>query len=557
MRFSDITAPAPEAAGVRAAYDTLVAAVRGAATPAEALAAVDRWERVRRTNATYAHLAHLRYSQNVDDAQARAAKEAMDELEPVIKEHEVAMMRAMLESPHRAALEAELGSTAFALWECEITTFDPAIAEDLIAESRLVNEVMALTARATVEFDGRERNLSELVGLLEHHDRDTRYRGARAYWQWFEDNGAVLDRLFAELTRLRCRMASTLGYESFTELGYRIMSRIDYDQGDVERFRAQVRDTLVPLCAELRRRQAATLGIDRVMYWDEKVFDPAGAAVPMGGEQWMVERAREMFAELHPELQRFFDMMADGGFLDLPSRQGKAGGGFCTSFPSEGVPFIFANFNGTSGDVRVFTHEAGHAFQCWMSREQRLTEYLWPTIEACEIHSMSLEFLTYPSMGRFFGDAAERFLRDHLAEALLFIPYGVAIDHFQHLVYARPEATPEERHQMWREMERTYLPWRDYGDLPRASSGAFWQRQMHVFFRPFYYIDYTLAQTCALQFWVRALEDPRAAVEDYVALCRRGGEAPFQELARSAGLRSPFEEGCLDAVVARASATLG
>ena len=191
-------------------------------------------------------------------------------------------------------------------------------------------------------------------------------------------------------------------------------------------------------------------------------------------------------------------------------------------------------------------------------RENFPIDYLWPTAEACEIHSMGLEFLTWPQMDRFFGSGdGDRFRAIHLEESLLFLPYGVAIDHFQHKVYENPDATPAERHAMWQEMERTYLPWRDYGDLARPGEGGFWQVQLHVYRYPFYYIDYTLAQTCALQFWKRSEEDFAEAMEAYVALCRRGGEAPFQELVKGAGLISPFEPGCLSDVVTHARERMG
>jgi M3 family oligoendopeptidase len=257
------------------------------------------------------------------------------------------------------------------------------------------------------------------------------------------------------------------------------------------------------------------------------------------------------------ELGPFFRRLNEGGFLDLMARQGKAGGGFCTSFPVAGMPFIFANFNGTQDDVNVFTHEMGHAFQNFQSRSQGLTDYLWPTYESAEIHSMSLEFLTWPHMECFFGDEADRFRRTHLTDAILFLPYGTAVDHFQHEIYGRPDLGPAQRHDLWREMEATYLPWRDWGDLDYPARGGRWQNQRHIYLAPFYYIDYVLAQTCALQFWVRAEEDHAAALSDYVALCRRGGEAPFRELARSAGLTSPFDDGCLAGIVDRARAALG
>ena len=238
----------------------------------------------------------------------------------------------------------------------------------------------------------------------------------------------------------------------------------------------------------------------------------------------------------------------------------KAGGGFCTSFPTYNVPYIFANFNGTQGDVEVFTHEMGHAFQYWQSRNLPVFDYLWPTLESCEIHSMSLEFLTWSQMDEFFakdsdhGSASEadRFREIHLAHSILFLPYGCAVDRFQHLVYANPTATPEERNQMWQQIEARYLPWRDYGDLAHPSQGGLWQEKQHIYCYPFYYIDYTLALCCAMQFWVKASSDQESTLEEYIALCRRGGQAPFQELVKSANLVSPFQPGCLAEVVSKA-----
>jgi M3 family oligoendopeptidase len=175
---------------------------------------------------------------------------------------------------------------------------------------------------------------------------------------------------------------------------------------------------------------------------------PQVVLLPLGDHDWMLKQAQTMFDAIHPELGRFFKMMVEQHLLDLQNCPGKAGGGFCTSFPTHDVPYVFANFNGTKNDVQVFTHEMGHAFQMWRSRHLPVFDYLWPTLESCEIHSMSLEFLTGSQMDQFFGDQAEHFRQQHLAWSILFLPYGVAVDHFQHLVYANPEATPQDRHQM-------------------------------------------------------------------------------------------------------------
>lgn len=466
------------------------------------------------------------------------------------------LKRQLLASPRRAEYEARIGKQAFLLWEADVTTFEPAIEADLVAEARLSAEYTELLASAKLPFDGQILNLEGIGKYTQHADREVRHQAQQVRWQFFERNAEALDRIYGELVQLRHGMARKLGYENYIALGYRRMQRVDYDEKDVERYRDQIAELVVPLAAQIVERQARNLGVDRVYFWDEPVFDPRGNPAPVGDHDWMLAQAQGMFDEMAAPLGDFFRLMVARHLLDLKNRPAKAGGGFCTSFPTYGLPYIFANFNGTKGDVEVFTHEMGHAFQNWQSRSTPVYDYLWPTLESCEIHSMSLEFLSWPYMERFFGDEAERFRTIHLAESLLFLPYGVAVDHFQHLVYAHPEATAAERKRLWQSVEKRYLPWRDYGDLAYPAAGGRWQLQRHIYNSPFYYIDYTLAGCCALQFWAKAQGDYQKALADYVALCRRGGEAPFQELARSAGLVSPFTPGALSSVVEQARRAL-
>jgi M3 family oligoendopeptidase len=309
---------------------------------------------------------------------------------------------------------------------------------------------------------------------------------------------------------------------------------------------------VVPLANAIAQRAARRHGIAQLAVWDEQLLAKAPAPRPLGDARWIMERTIETFADLDPRLGDFARMMDGNELTDLVTRAGKAGGGYCTKLATYGVPFIFTNFNGTKGDITVLMHELGHAFQGYSSRDKAVIDYLSPTMEAAEVHSMSLEYLTWPFMERFFGDGAQAYRDSHLSEALLFLPYGVAVDHFQHLVYERPNATPAERHAMWQSMERRYLPWRTYGDLERPSHGAFWQSQLHIYRAPFYYIDYTLALCCALQMWASSYDDTAGTLERYVALCARGGEAAFGNLVTSAGLTSPFDPGALSRVVARA-----
>lgn len=552
LRFDEIAAPRPTRQTLQQQASEVLALLDGG----DRAGALKLWETHRRAYETWASLVHLRFAQDTTDAAAKADRDYADSLAPEATEHEVAIKRRLLAD--RAATEAVTGAFATRLWDCDIATFDPAIKADLEEESRLSAEYTAILASAKIPFRGETLNLAGLDAPAQDPDRGTRHDAEAARWGFFADHGLELDRIYDQLVRLRDGMARKLGYASYTPFGYRRMRRTDYGPDDVARYRTEVATHVVPLVAKLLEQRRATLGLDKVHYWDESLVDPAGNPAPAGGHDFLVAQARRMFDTMHPRMGQFFRTMEQGGFLDMKNRPGKAGGGFCTSFPTEGVPFIFANFNGTHHDIGVFTHEMGHAFQNWESRDKALSDYLWPTMEAAEIHSMSLEFLTYPHMDLMVGPAAaDRFRRMHLIGALAFLPYGVCVDHFQHEIYANPTASPAERHAIWQRLEKLYLPWTDYGDLAYPAKGGRWQAKPHIYNSPFYYIDYTLAQCCAMQFWLRARTDPAEALEAYVRLCARGGEAPFQDLVASAGLTSPFAPGALAGVVREAAVVLG
>ncbi|MCA9203638.1 MAG: M3 family oligoendopeptidase, partial [Planctomycetales bacterium] len=496
--FSEIQVPTPTPEDVRQQYEALNQQLAIATDANTAMAVVADWDQLRRRLDTWQNLTHLQFSRDTRDADAKAALEYCDELRPKLTELEVAMKRRLLDGPWLGEIRQRFGDQVIALWQSHVLTYEPAIEQAMVREAKIGNDYTELLASASFEFRGETTNIEGIRKYLVDADRQTRHDAAEMLWSWFASQREPLDTLYDEQVKLRDSMARTLGFENFIGLGYKRMNRVDYDLHDVERYRAAVRDQVVPLATELRKRQAQQLGVDQLMFWDEGIHDPTGNPKPQGDHDWMIDRAKEMFDAMGGGLGEFFHMMDRCHLMDLKNRPTKAGGGFCTDFPAFGVPYIYANFNGTKGDVEVFTHEIGHAFQSYCSRHQPLCDYLFPTYESCEIHSMSLEFLTWPEMERFFGDGAERFRRIHLIQSLLFLPYGVAVDHFQHLVYAQPNATPAERRAMWQEMERTYLPHRSYGDLPHVGDGGMWQLQRHIYLNPFYYIDYTLAQTCAL-----------------------------------------------------------
>ncbi len=494
-------------------------------------------------------LASVRNSIDTTDDFYDNEKTFWDEVEPVYQGLISTYYEALVASRFKKELEDKWGKQIFTIAELSLKVFKPEIIELLQKENKLVSEYVKLTASAKIQFEGEERNLSQMTPFTQSKDRNTRIMALKAITAFFESNEDAFDRIYDDMVKVRHEIALKLGFKNYIELGYARLTRSDYDADMVANYRKQVYEDLVPLANALRARQAKRLGLDSLKYYDEQLEFNTGNATPKGDPQWILENGKKMYREMSPETDTFFTYMTDHQLLDLVAKKGKAGGGYCTFVSKYKSPFIFSNFNGTSGDVDVLTHEAGHAFQVFSSRDYKLPEYVWPTYEACEIHSMSMEFFAWPWMENFFKEDVEKYKFSHLAGALLFIPYGVTVDEFQHFVYEHPEATPAERKAKWSEIEKKYLPHRDYDDNDFMNRGGFWFKQGHIFSTPFYYIDYTLAQVCAFEFWNKSRVDREAAWNDYLTLCKAGGSQSFLGLIETANLHNPFVDGTIRHIV--------
>ena len=494
-------------------------------------------------------LVSIRHSIDTTDEFYDKENEYIDEISPILFGFISEFYKALVNSKFRADLEKKYGKFLFDLAENTLKTFNEEIIPDLQEENRLSSKYSKLIASAKIQFDGEEKNLSEMVPYTQSKDRNVRIEASKKVAHFFKENKDKFDKIYDGLVKVRTTIAQKLGYKNYVELGYARLSRLEYDSKMVASYRKQVLENIVPLHTELRQRQAKRLGLDKLKFYDEPIKFNSGNADPHGDPEWILNHGKTMYNELSKETAEFFSFMTEKNLLDLLSKKGKMSGGYCTYIPEYKSPYIFANFNGTSHDVDVLTHEAGHAFQVYQSRGYEIPEYLWPTYEACEIHSMSMEFLTWPWMDLFFENDAEKYKFIHLSEALLFIPYGVTVDEFQHWVYENPNATPDDRRAKWLEIEKKYLPTRDYGEVDDLKEGIFWFRQGHIFNSPFYYIDYTLAQVCAFQFWIKSQENREKAWNEYLALCKLGGSKPFFELMKAANLKNPFEQGTIASVI--------
>ena len=554
-KFSDIPYKRPDTEDIKKQLVSLSAEFEAAQNYAQARDAFVHKDLLTRHIMSVSTVAQIRHSIDTRDKFYDDETLFWNRAMPELQEYLEQWARLMCSSRFRDELEVEFGEVVFINAEMEIKSFHSSMIPLMQEENDLTMEYEKLLAGAQIPFKGKVYTLSQLAPLKNDPDDSIRLEAWKAEGCWYKENQARLDELYDRLVSIRDQMSAKIGLKDYVELGYYRMTRNCYDRNDIARFRKAVREYVVPVADSIRRRQAERLGVQYPLsFADNALMFRTGNAKPAGDADYILEAARNFYDALSPETGEFWRDMLEGEYLDLLSTEGKEGGGYCAGIYDYEMPFIFANFNGTRDDVETVTHEAGHAFAEWINRKRVPEETIWPTMEACEVHSMSMEFFAWRNTEGFFGADSEKFRYTHLAESLMFIPYGTMVDHFQHSVFEEPSMTPEERHAEWKRLLGIYMPWlRLDGEIPFYSEGMGWQRQHHIYSFPFYYIDYCLAQTVALEFWAMIQDDPDRAWEHYMAYTRHGGSDVFTNLLKKAGLASPFEEETIKGVCRRAS----
>ena len=557
-KFSELEYVRPDMEKAGEAVKACVKAMKTAASYAEFRDAYMEYVKLDTELATAKSIAHIRNTVNLMDEyyekEMAYFNAEMPKYQLLVKE----MGTVILESPFKKDMEAEFGRILIQNLEAGQLLSCEAVVEDKVREADLASLYSKTVAAASADFHGEKLNT---YGLLKHMQSTDRTERREAFLAWdglFESIAPEIDRIYDGLVKLRAGMAEKLGFENFVPMGYLARRRYDYTAKELSVFRKQVREVIVPACEALFERQREALGLDKLHYYDESVGSPEGNPVPVGGRDYLVAQAQKMYRELSPESGEFFDFMVQYDLFDLEAKKGKRVGGYCTTLPLYHAPFIFSNFNGTEADVNVLTHEAGHAFAGFTAAKfQKIPELCHSTSEINEIHSMGMELWTYPWMELFFGEQADQYRREHLADALKKIPYMVCVDEYQHRVYEKPDMTAMERRKVWRELEKVYMPWRDYDGNEFLENGGFWMQKQHIFLYPFYYVDYAMAQIGAFEFYTKMKENRTAAWEDYYNLCKAGGSKGYFELLAEAKLHNVLEEGAVREALAGVLAELG
>ena len=501
-------------------------------------------------------IAEIRHDIDMTDEFYGKEQDYYDENAPLVQNLVVSYRTKLYHSPYRAYLEEKIGPVAYKNIELAMKSVDEKIIPLMQEENALQTRYNKLLATAKINWNGEELNLSLMNPYLHNSDRSVRAKAWEAYSEFFAVNQEELDELYDKLVRNRTQQAQKLGYENYLTLGYYRMQRNCYDRNDIAVFRDQVKQHIVPFASKLHERRRRRLGLDHLSYIDEGVYFKNGNPAPVGTPEQILEAGRKMYNELSPETAEFMNFMCDNELFDVLGRKTKKTGGYMTYLPDYDSPFIFANFNGTSGDADVITHECGHAFQGYLSGKDPIREHSDITMETAETHSMSMEFFTEPWMNLFFGSRSAEYVDMHFEDSVMFVPYGTMVDEFQDIMYANPGLDPAARRQVWRDLERQYKPHLDYSGNEYFEKGGFWQKQHHIYDCPLYYIDYCIASVDALQYKVWMDQDYKAAWQSYLKLCRLSASDFFTGLLPQVGLTLPFEDGCMASMVGKLTQSL-
>lgn len=550
MKFKDMTYERIDFAKAKAELSEIMEKSKAAKSGEEQFEVHKMFYRLNDKIQTQVTLCSIRHTIDTTDEFYEKEQNYYDEQIPEYSNLCVEYQKILFYSPYREVLEGKIGQVAFKNMEIAMKSVSEEIIPLMQEENTLVTEYEKLLASAKIPWGEETLNLSLLTPYLKHKDAKIRREAQEKQNEFFLSIQDKLDELYDKLVKNRTLQAKKLGFETYTSLGYLRMQRNCYGREEIENLRRQVKEVWVPFAESIFEKRKERLGLSKLSYTDEVVYSPKGNPQPEGTPEEILQAGQQMYEELSSETKEFFDFMMDNELLDVFGRKTKAVGGYMTYIPDYKAPFIFANFNGTSGDVDVMTHECGHAFQGYLAAADPIREHADIGMETAEIHSMSMEFFTEPWYPLFFGkETAQEYTDMHLEDAVIFVPYGCMVDEFQHIIYDNPNLTPKERKQVWKDLERDYKPHLFYDGLEFFENGCFWQKQHHIYSFPLYYIDYVIAQLCAFEYKIWMDKDRKAAWQSYLKLCRMSAAKFHTELLEEAGLETPFKNGVLAKIV--------
>ena len=557
MKFSEFPYVRPDMDAACTYMNELTEKLKTAKTAEEEIAIITDYRDKCLEIRSMMSLCSIRNTQNTNDEFYKSEQDFFDEATPTYSNASINFGKEILKSQHLDAIKKEFGEMFVSNLEFDAKSMTEEIIPLMEEENKLVSEYQLFNANAKVKFQGKEMTISAVTKFTTDDDRSVRKAAMQALSDFYVSGKEFLDTTFDKLVKNRTKQAQMMGYKTYTPLGYIRMNRNSYNEQDVEVFRKQIADVIVPVIVKAKNNQAKRLGLDKIAIYDNNYRFADGNPKGCESAEEMMEITQKVFSDMSPLFKEYIDFMIEHELYDAPDRPGKRIGAYCDGIPAHECPFVFLNYNGTEDAVRTTFHEFGHGFEGYMSRKDKNANFNGYTMDIAETHSMSMEFLSWKGIGRFFNETdLKKYKTSQVEDALTFLSYGTMVDHFQHIIYANPDLTPDERNAEWAKLEKIYRPYLDFDGIEFYANGAMWQRQQHIYSSPFYYIDYVLAQTIALQFWQLAEKDYDKALDTYVEYVKKASSMKFTDLVRSAGLKVPFDEGSLSGLAETIEKTL-
>ena len=486
---------------------------------------------------------HIAMTCHTDDLDAeKAFLHFVEKMEPQLKPRQFKLAKLLLDHPCRQELPVE----RYEVFDRDIALSVELFREENVPleteEAKLKQQYQKLSGSLTVQFRGTEKTLVQMGVFLEETDRPVREEAWRLVSARRLKESDKFEKQFEEKLALREKIAANAGFENYRDYMFRKLGRFDYGPEDCEKFHAAVEAVIVPAVKALHAKRKEQLGVDKLRPWDVAV-DPLNRRPlrPFEKVDQMIVRTQQVFDQLDPGLAGGFKTMRDLKLLDLDNRKGKAPGGYQSTLAEARLPFIFMNAVGVQRDVETMLHEAGHAFHALATQEEEVYSYRHAPMEFCEVASMAMELLGNEYLEEFYSpEDADRARRTHLEGILTIFAWIATVDAFQHWIYTHPGHTRTERTQKWVELTERFGGDVDWSGLEEERANL-WQRQLHIFLCPFYYIEYGIAQIGALQVWANSRRDGPKALADYKAALALGGSRPLPELFERAGCRFQFD----------------
>lgn len=472
----------------------------------------------------------------------------IEEVDPKIKPLYFQLQKKYLESPFRQELKQKGLDLMERKWRADVELFrDENIPLETEA-TKLVTNYDEIMGKMMVPFRGKDYTPQQMGKFIEEPDRSTRQEAWEATTNRRLQDREAIEEVFDKLLPIRQKIAQNAGLPDYRAFVWKAYKRFDYTPEDCIRFGDAIAQTCVPLVAQLDEQRKQDLKLEKLRPWDQSVDPknrPALRPFDESDVPGFVAKTRTIFEKLSPELAGDFDQLGRHHNLDLQSRKGKQPGGYQCSLEESRQPFIFMNAAGLQRDVETLLHEGGHAFHFLAASIEPLVFLRSAPMEFCEVASMSMELLGSEHFEVFYNEADAARARRTLIEGVIrILPWIATIDLFQQWIYTHPGHTREQREQHWLGLLDRFASKIDWTGYETARE-SLWQRQLHLFHAPFYYVEYGIAQLGALQLWMKSQEDPRKALANYRAALKLGGTRPLPELFAAAGIQFDFSEKTL------------